>query len=146
MSPRVIYTLWTKYPNHPLIVNKDNLGCVLQCTQFPGKKTNGYIFQKNCSSIKQRYMKLGDGFRKKVKNKHTCHMFDNIFLGPSKQMKLCPRDYIFPIKQDNIFDYNPLCFISSGLILDYIIMNLFTDSTKKSTQSNQKHYFFQNQG
>ena len=83
--------------------------------------------------------------RKIGKNNHTCPMFDNDLLASSKQMKLCTRDYIFPIKQDDICDYNPLCFMYSGLMLDDIIMNLFTDSTKNSTQSQQKH-FFQNPG
>ena len=63
------------------------------------------------------------------------HMFDYYFLASSNQMKLCTTDYIFPIKQDDICDYNPLCFMSSGLMLDDIIMNLFTESPKKSTKS-----------
>ena len=68
-------------------------------------------------------------------------MFDNYFLASSNQMKLCITDYIFPIKQDNICDYNPLCFMSSGLMLDDIIMNIFIDSTKESTKPLQKHFF-----
>ena len=54
MSPRVIYTLWTTYPNPSLIVQKE------QCTRFPQKQANGYMFQTKRSSIKQGYMKLGD--------------------------------------------------------------------------------------
>ena len=57
MSPPVIYTLRTTYPNHPLI-SKDNIECVLQCNKSPKKKNDGYILQTNCSSIKQQYMKL----------------------------------------------------------------------------------------
>ena len=72
-------------------------------------------------------------------------MFDNHFLAYSNQMKLCTTDYNFPIKQDNICDYNPQFFMSSGLMLDNIIMNLFTDITKKSTKSHQKD-FSQNPG
>ena len=68
-------------------------------------------------------------------------MFDNKFLASSKQIKLCTIDYIFPIKQGEIFDYNLLCFMSSGLMLEDIIMNLFTDSTEKATYSYQKHLF-----
>ena len=91
-------------------------------------------------------MKLGDGLQsKRGKNNHTCPMFDNDFLASSNQMKLCTTDYIFPIKQDDICDYNPLCFMSSGLMLDNIIMNIFTESTKKSNTSHQEHFFrFQN--
>ena len=68
-------------------------------------------------------------------------MVDNNFLASSNQMKLCTRDYIFPIKQYDICDYNPLCFMSIGLMLDNIIMNLFTDITNQSTQPHQKHLF-----
>ena len=79
--------------------------------------------------------------KKGGKNKHTCPIFDNDFLASSKQMKLCTTDYIFPIKQDNICDYNPLCFMSSGLMLDDIIVNIFTESTKKSNTSHQEIFF-----
>ena len=68
-------------------------------------------------------------------------MFDNEFLAYSNQMKLCTTDYIFPIKQDDICDYTPLCFMSSEFMLDDIIMNIFTQSTKKSKTSHQEHFF-----
>ena len=125
----------------PTHCSKGNLRCFLQCTKFHYKQNNGLILEKNCSSIKQRYMKLGDGFqRKSGKNKHICPMFDNVFLEYSNRMKLCTTDNIFPIIQDNICDYNPLCFMSSGLMLDDIIINIFTESTKKSTEPHQKHF------
>ena len=90
-------------------------------------------------------MKLGYCFHKKRgKNKNTCPIFDNDFLASSKQIKLCTRDYIFPIKKEDISDYNNLCFMSIIFMLDDIIMNLFTDSQKK-TESYQK-LFFQNPG
>ena len=68
-------------------------------------------------------------------------MFYNDFLASSKQIKLSTRDYIFPIKQEDICDYNPLCFMSIGLMLDDIIVNLFTDSTEQTTDSVQKRLF-----
>ena len=68
-------------------------------------------------------------------------MFDKEFLASSKQLKVCPRDIIFPIKQEDICDYNPQCFMSSGLILDDIIMNLFIDITKQTTDSVKKDLF-----
>ena len=49
----------------PTHYSKGNLEYVLQCTKFLDKQTNGYIFQKKSSSIKQLYMKLGDFFKKK---------------------------------------------------------------------------------
>ena len=78
-------------------------------------------------------------------NKHTCLIFDNEFLEYSKQIKLCIRYYIFPIKLGDICNYNPLCFMSSGMMLDDIIMNIFTQSTKNTTKANQEQ-FFQIQG
>ena len=68
-------------------------------------------------------------------------MFDNEFLESSKQIKLCTRCYIFTIKQKDICDYNPLCFMSGVLMLDNIIMNLFTYSTEQTTDSYQMHLF-----
>ena len=117
-------------PNaHPLF--KDNLECVHQCIKIHQKETNGLIFETNCSSIKQRFKKLWDDLlSKREKNKHTCPIFDNDFLASSNQMKLKSTDYIFPIKQDDICYYNPLCFMSSVIMLDDIIMNIFTQSTK----------------
>ena len=50
-------------------------------------------------------------------------------------------DIIFSIKQEDICDYNPWCFMSSGLMLDKIIMNLFIDIKKKRTDSVKKDLF-----
>ena len=80
--------------------------------------------------------------RKRGKIKHIYPMFDNEFLASSKQIKPCPRDFIIPIKQENIWDYNPLCCMFSGLMLDDIIMNLFTDSIEQTTYSVHKHLFY----
>ena len=49
----------------PTNCSKGNPQCVLQCTKFPQKLANGYIFQTNCSSIKKRCMNIGDFFQKK---------------------------------------------------------------------------------
>ena len=117
MNPHVIYTLWTKYPNHPHIFQKSIFNVFYSAPNFLIILKKVLFFQTNYSSIKQRYMKLGDDLQRKMGNsKHTCPMFDNYFLASSNQMKLCTTDYIFQIKQDDICDYNPLCFMSSGLI------------------------------
>ena len=68
-------------------------------------------------------------------------MFDNGFLASTKQLKMCPRYYNFPIKQEDICYYNTWCFMSSGLIIDNIIMNLFTDCTERTTDSVKKDFF-----
>ena len=89
----------------PTHCSKVNLECVLKCTKFLEEQTIGYMFQTNFSSIKQLYMKLGDGFQiKRGKYKHTRLIFDSDFLASSNQMKLCTTDYIFLIKQDDICD------------------------------------------
>ena len=119
--------------------SKVNLDCVYHCTKFHQNQTNGLIFETNCSSIRQRFMKLGDGLlRKRGKNKHTFPIFVNDFLSSSNQMELKSSNYIFPIKQDDIC----VCFMSSGMMLDSIIINTFTQSTKKSTAAHQEHLFF----
>ena len=110
--------------------------------QNSSKTINGLIFKTNCSSIEQRFKKLGDGLLSKIgKNKHKFPIFDNDFLSSSNQIKLKSTDLIFPIKQDDICDYNPLCFMSSGMMLDNIIMDIFTQSTKNTTKANQEHFF-----
>ena len=102
------------------------------------KETNGLIFETNCSSIRQRFKKLGGGLlSKRGKNKHTCPIFYNDFLASSNKMKLKSNDFFYFIKQDDICDYNPLCFMSSGMILDDIIMNIFTQSTIETTAAHQ---------
>ena len=56
-------------------------------------------------------------------------------------MKLKSTDYIFPIKQDDICDYNPLFFMSSVMMIDNIIMNILAQSTKNTTTAHQDHLF-----
>ena len=65
--------------------SKGNIECVLKCTKLLQKQAHGYMFQTNCSSIKQRYMTLGYFFKKRGNNKHTCPIFDNEFLVSSKK-------------------------------------------------------------
>ena len=72
---------------------------------------------------------------------YTFPMFDNKLLVSSKGLKLFPRDYIFSIKQEEIHDYDTRCFMSSGLMLDDIIMDLFSDITKQTTDSVKKDLF-----
>ena len=111
----------------PIHCSKLNLKRVLKCNKFPGKQANGYMFKTRLSLIEHQYKKLGNGFnRKGSKNKYTCLMFDKKLLSSSKQLKLCPGDSIFPIKQEDICYYSYRCFMSSGLILDNIIMNSVT--------------------
>ena len=110
--------------------------------QNSSKNINGLIFKTNCSSIEQRFKKLGDSLLSKIgRNKQKFPIFDNDFLSSSNQIKLKSTGFIFPIKQDDICDYNPLCFMSSVMMLDDIIMNIFTKITKNTNKANQEHYF-----
>ena len=64
--------------------SKGNLECVHQCIKIHQHKINGLIFKTNCSSIEQRFKKLGDGLLSKIgKNKHKFPIFDNDFLSSS---------------------------------------------------------------
>ena len=100
------------------------------------------MFETNFSSIEQQYKKLGDGFNKKRgKNKYTCPMFDNELLASSKRLKLCPRDITFSAKLEEICDYNPRCCISIELVIDGIIIKLFIDIKKETTDSLKKDLF-----
>ena len=68
-------------------------------------------------------------------------MFDKKLLASSKKLKLCPRDIIFPIKQEDISDYKPRVLMSSGLMPDDIIVDLFTCITKQTENSVKKDLF-----
>ena len=48
---------------------------------------------------------------------------------------------MFTIKQEDIRNYNPWCYMSSGLMLDYIIMNLFSDITEQKNNSAKMDLF-----
>ena len=73
--------------------SKGNLECVHQCITIHWNKTNGLIFETNCSSIDQIFKKLGDGLLSKIgKNKHTFPIFDNDLLSSSNQIKLKSTD------------------------------------------------------
>ena len=111
--------------------SKGNLKCVLNYTKFPEKKGNVYMFKKNCLSLEHRYKNLVIVLTKKRgKNKFTFPIFDYELLSSTKQLKIGLKDCIFTINHGDIYYYNHQCFMSGGLMLDNIIMNLFSDTTK----------------
>ena len=67
-------------------------------------------------------------------------MFDNQFLSCSKQLKLV-LEIIFSIKQEDICDYNPWCFLPIGLMIETIITNLYSDITEQKNISAEKDLF-----
>ena len=46
--------------------SKGNFECVHQCIKIHQKQTKCLIFKTNCSSIEERFKKLGDGLLKKT--------------------------------------------------------------------------------
>ena len=64
----------------------------------------------------------------KRKGKKTFPIFDNEFLPSSKKLKIGAKDFIFLIKQEDMFDYNPNYFMSGGLNLDFVIMSIFSET------------------
>ena len=67
--------------------SKGNLKCVHQCINLHQKEINCLIFKTNCSSIEERFKKLGDGMKRKIgKYKHKLSRFDNDFLSSSNKI------------------------------------------------------------
>ena len=51
--------------------SKGNFRCVHQCINLHQKQINCLIFKTNCSSIEERFKKLGDGMQKKLEEIST---------------------------------------------------------------------------
>ena len=55
----------------------------------------------------------------------------NIFI--HKNIKYNGKNIIYPLKKVDIWDYNPICLMSSGFMFDEIIINLFSNKAVKNT-------------
>ena len=53
----------------------------------------------------------------------TFSPLQTVFLPPSKKISLKKSHIIFPMKNKDICDYDPRCIMSSGLMVDDIIMD-----------------------
>ena len=83
--------------------SKGNLECVHQCIKIHPKKINCLIFKTNCSSIEQRFKKLGDGLLNKIgKNKLKFPIFDNYLLSSSNKIN---RKQLIAYSQSNRMTY-----------------------------------------
>ena len=82
-----------------------------------------YGFNYQCTSINEILSKL-EGFLHSIrKNKSkTFPPLDNEFLHPSKNTTLTNYHIMYPMKQKDLFDYDPICIMSSGLMFDEIFM------------------------
>ena len=85
------------------------------------------MFETNCSSLHQQFKKKLLFITNKREKKLTFPIFDNEFLSSSKQSKIVPKYCIFPIKHEDMCYNNTECFMSGGLILDSIIMNILSE-------------------
>ena len=61
------------------------------------------------------------------KTKQKNSPFGNEFLSPSKNIILKTRPIIYPLKYKDICDYNNVCLMPSGLMLDYIIIHMISN-------------------
>ena len=62
-------------------------------------------------------------------------------LAPSKQLKLGPKNVIFPIEQEDICDYNHKCFMYSGLMIDDNIISLLSYIIEQKNIQRKTIYF-----
>ena len=56
-------------------------------------------------------------------------------------MQIGPKYCVSPIKHEDMCDYNPKCFMSGGLILDDIIMNILSETSVQEMSSVKIIYF-----
>ena len=137
----MIYILWTKNPNHLLIVQNEIFNVFSSAPNLLENKQMVICSKQTAHQLNNDIRNLEMVYKKRggrIITHSLCFITSSYHLQP-KQM--CPKDYIFRIIQEDICDYNPLCFMYSGFILDDIIMNLFTDNIEKTTDSVQKHLF-----
>ena len=126
----------------PYYCSKGVIKCVQSCTNITGNKGIEYMFEIKCSSIHQRFRKIVACYNKqKVKKVLTFPIFDNEFLSSSKQLKIGPKNCVFTIKHEDMCHYNFQCFMFGGLMLDYIIMNIFLETAEQEMNSMVNTFF-----
>ena len=116
----------------PQYCSKDNEYCSLKSSdiirpfvQMKKPSDFAYGFKSHCTSITDSLSKLESCLRSRQKNKSkTFPQFCNEFLPPSKNISLENFPIMYPLKQKDFYDYDPICIMSRGLIFDDIIMNI----------------------
>ena len=84
-----------------------------------------YGFKSNSTSINGHLSKLEDFVHSR--QKHQRNIFTpigNELLTPSKNISLKGCPILYPLKHNDLWGYDPICLISSGLLFDDIIMNI----------------------
>ena len=135
---------------HSQYFYKEDKDCLLQNSHFirelvKTKKQSGllYGFKYHCTSIHERFSKLKDCLQSSPNNQRKIFSsFGNELLPPSRNitLKYCP--IIYPLKQKYLYDYNPICLMSSGLIFYDIIMNILRNK-KMEFHDEEENYFLQ---
>ena len=83
------------------------------------------VLKSHSTSINEILSKLEGCLHSRRKNKiRTFPPFVNEFLPPSKNIPLTDLPIMYPLKQKDLYDYDPRCIMSSGLMIDDIIMNI----------------------
>ena len=92
---------------------------------MPMKKQHDFLygFKSQCAYINEGFFKLeGCLYSRQTNKSKTFPPLGNEFLPPSKNITLTNDHIIYPMKQKDISDYDPRCIMSSGLMLDDIII------------------------
>ena len=85
----------------------------------------GYGFKSNCVSINESLFKLKGCCQYRRQNqKWIFPPFGNDFFPSLKNIILKRHPILYPLKTEYICEYNPRYLMSSGLVFDYIIMNI----------------------
>ena len=84
-----------------------------------------YGFKSHHTSINERFSELEGCLHSSRKNKiKTFTPFGTEFLPQSKNISFTDFPIMYPLKKKDIYDYDPRCIMSIGLMFDDIIMNI----------------------
>ena len=98
------------------------------------------VFKSKCISINERLYKLEVHLQSRKMKSKTFAPLQTVFLPPSKKITLKKNHFIFPMKNKDICDYDPGGIISSGLMVDDIIMD-HIKRNRSSHKYNEEHDF-----
>ena len=132
----------------PKFCSPDNDGCSHRSYHnigwfVPTRKQNRIqsVFKSQCTSINERISKLEVYLHSRNNKSKTCSPLQNDFLPPPKTITVKSNHFIFPMKNKDIYNYDPRCIISSSLMLDEIIMD-HIKRTLSSHNPTAKYDFF----
>ena len=92
------------------------------------------MFKSKCTPIKERLYKLEGHLKSRNIQSKTFAPLQSFFKPPLQKITLKKSHNIFSMKDKDICDNDPRCIVSSGLMVDDIIMDHM-----KRTQSSHKY-------